>query len=101
MEKFVTGKTGETPRKTYRDSVSSTTKPTWSDRDVGHDVLKREVLQLFKEEEHRSYITCEHGLNLNGAQKSNIMCETGTLNQNNIRGKQHTLCNFRFVLLHY
>ena len=29
--KFVVGKTGETPRKTYPDSVLSTTKPTWSD----------------------------------------------------------------------
>ena len=28
------GKTGETPRKTYPDLVSSTTKPTWSDRDA-------------------------------------------------------------------
>ena len=28
--KFVMGKTGETPRKTYPDHVSSTTEPTWN-----------------------------------------------------------------------
>ena len=32
--KFVVGKTGETPRETYLDSVSSTTKSTCSDRDA-------------------------------------------------------------------
>ena len=32
--KFVVGETGETPRKTYPDPVSSTTKPTLRDRDT-------------------------------------------------------------------
>ena len=30
--KFVVGETGETPRKTYPNSVLSTIKPTWSDK---------------------------------------------------------------------
>ena len=32
--KFVAGETGETLTKSYPDSVSPTTKPTWSDRDA-------------------------------------------------------------------
>ena len=32
--KFMQEKMGETPRKTYPDSVSSTTKLTWGDRDA-------------------------------------------------------------------
>ena len=32
--KFVEGENRRNPRKDYPDSVSSTTKPTWSDRDT-------------------------------------------------------------------
>ena len=32
--KFVAEENGRNPEKTYLDSVSSTTKPTWSDRDA-------------------------------------------------------------------
>ena len=31
--KFVVGENGRNPKKTYPDLISSTTKPTWSDRD--------------------------------------------------------------------
>ena len=34
LMKFVAGENGKTPIKTYPDPVSSTTKPTWSDRDA-------------------------------------------------------------------
>ena len=38
--KFVAGKTGESLRKTWPDSDSSTTNSTWSDRDTNSE-LKR------------------------------------------------------------
>ena len=37
------GKTGETPWKTYPDPVSSTTKPTWRDRDANSGPQRREA----------------------------------------------------------
>ena len=44
--KFVPEKTGETPRKTYSDSVSSATKPTWSIRDANLEPQRYSCLML-------------------------------------------------------
>ena len=41
--KSVLGENGRNPEKTYPDSVSSTTKPTWSDRDANSGPQRWEV----------------------------------------------------------
>ena len=41
--KFVVGENGRNPEKTYSDPVSSTTKPTWSDRDANSESQRWET----------------------------------------------------------